>query len=117
MPKPAIDDKDIRKPICYDPCDGKYIFYEEVLSGKQKIIPIETLSDDDFKQLVIKRLNTGPDFTVQSISGPPFTRDDVVRAVVHNEPFGRDTLDAEKAYLRDFLASLQQQLNGRILDK
>ena len=40
---------------------------------------------------------------MQAITGPPFSRDDVIRAIEQDEPFGQITLQAEKSYLHDLL--------------
>ena len=110
MPLPQIDEQHRKRPLCYDPAREKYIFFEEIVSGQEKIIPIETLSENDLKKLVIERQRTAPDYTVQAISGPPLSRDDVIRAIEQDEPFGLVTLEAEKSYLHDFLAEIEENL-------
>ena len=110
MPMPKIDKANLKKPLCYDPRRDKFIYFDEIVSGKEKIIPIETLADDALKKLVIERQKAGPDYKTQSISGPLLRRDDVVRAIEQNEPFGQVTVEAEKSYLRDLLADIQRNL-------
>jgi hypothetical protein len=110
MPMPKIDQANRMKPLCYDPARRKFILFDEVVSGKERIIPIETLSQSDLKKLVIERLRAGPDFKVQAISGPPHSRDDIVRLIEQDEPFGQIHLEADKSYLRDFLKEIQRNL-------
>jgi len=43
MPMPKLDDESRKKPICYDPGRKKFIYFDEIVSGKEKIIPIESL--------------------------------------------------------------------------
>lgn len=110
MPMPNIDKPNLRKPICYDPARKKFILFEEIVSGKEDIIPVEALSEGDLKRLVVERHRAGPDYKVQAISGPPLSRDDVILAIEREEPFGRMTLAAEKSYLQDLLVEIRQNL-------
>ena len=84
----------------------------EPLWRKEPIAPVDSLSEEDFKKLVIERQRAGPDYKVQAITGPPNTRGDVVRAIQRGEPFGRVTLEAEKSTPRDLLAEIQRDLKA-----
>jgi hypothetical protein len=108
MTLPEVDAENQKKPLCYDPSRARFIYYQDIVSGKAEIVPVETLSEADFAKLVLERLRVGPDFTVQAMSGPPMSRDDVVRAVQRGEEFGRMTVDAERSYLREVLARIRQ---------
>lgn len=44
------------------------------------------------------------------MSGQLLRRDDVIRAIEQDDPFGQMTLQAEKSYLRDLLHEIQQNL-------
>jgi len=110
VPLPEIDEKNRSKPLCYDPARNKFILFDEIISGEEEIIPVDTLSQADLKKLVIERQRAGPDYKVQAISGPPMSRDDVVRAIEQDEPFGQMTLQAEKSYLSDLLSEIQRNL-------
>ena len=104
MPIPDMDDESRKRPLCYDPSRAKFILYDEIVSGEEDIVPVDNLSENDLKKLVIERWRVLPkEKKVQAISGPPYTRDDVIRAIEQDEPFGRMTLEAEKSYLRDLL--------------
>ena len=110
VPMPEIDALHRKKPLCYDPARQEFIFFDEIVSGQKNIVPVETLSKADLKKLVIERQRSGPDYKVQAISGPLYTRDDVVRAIEQDEPFGQVTLEAEVSYLRDLLNEIEQNL-------
>ena len=107
MKSPLIDDANINKPLCYDPDRLKFIRYNEIIAGEEKIIRLETLSDDDFKKLVIERFRSGPNFTVQAMSGRPHSRDDLIEAIEKNTEFGKETLLAEKSYIQYLLDEIQ----------
>jgi hypothetical protein len=111
MPMPEIDAANIKKPLCYDPEREQFIFFDEIKSGKEKIISLDALSDADLKRLVVERQRAGPDYTVQAISGPPMSRDDVVKAIEQDEPFGSITFEAETSYLRWILSEIDQALS------
>ena len=108
---PEIDDRNRGKPLCYDPQRNKFIAFDEIVSGQERILPPDQLSEDDLKKLVIERLASGPDFSVQVMSGPPMSRDDVIVAVEQDESFGQLTLEAEKSYLRSILSDIQEALD------
>ena len=110
MTMPEMDETQRRKPLCYDPERNKFIYFDEIISGEEKIIPPDTLSDRDKKKLIIKRHEESPDYKVQAISGPPLSRDDVIKAIEQDQDFGVITVQAEIAYLRDFLKQIQQNL-------
>ncbi|MBM3156882.1 MAG: hypothetical protein FJ004_06320 [Chloroflexi bacterium] len=110
MPMPKIDGPNLKKPLCYDPVRRKFILYDDIIAGREKIIPVDTLLEKDLKKLVIERHRVGSDYRVQAISGQLFSRDDVIRAIENDEPFGRITLEAEKSYLQDLLTEIQKNL-------
>ena len=111
MSMPEMDEQSRKRPLCYDLLREKFIRFDDIVSGEEKIISVDSLSDDDLKKLVIKRWQALPkDTTVQAISGPPFSRDDVIQAIEQDEPFGRMTLEAERSYLRDLLKEIRRNL-------
>jgi hypothetical protein len=112
MPLPEIDPLHRNKPLSYDPSRNKFILFDEIVSGREKIVPLDTLSDADLKKLVIERQLKGPDYTIRSISGEPLSRDDVVQAIERDDPFGQAMVEAEVAYLQDFLKEIAQNLAG-----
>ena len=111
MGMPNIEGPDRKKPLCYDPARGKFITYDEILAGTEPIIPMERLSAEDLKRLVIERQRVGPDYRVQTISGPLMSRDDVVEAILSDEPFGLATVEADSSHLRDLLAQIQETMS------
>ena len=110
MPLPKIEGENLKKPLCYDPGRKKFILFEDLVSGQEKVIPLGELSQDELKKLVVERQRRGPDYTVQAMSGPPYTRDDVVKAIEHDEPFGRVTMEAEVSYLQELLDQIRANL-------
>jgi hypothetical protein len=110
MTLPNIDPISQTKPLGYDPVRGKFIYYNEIISGSEQIIPVETLSDADFKTLVIERLRSGPNFRMQSMGGPLYTRDQVIVAIECDAPDMRPFLDAEMSYLRAFIQEIKENL-------
>lgn len=110
MPMPKFDEASLKKPLCYDPARKKFIYFREIAARKEPIVPVDSLSESDFRKLVIERQRAGPDYKVQAISGPPYNRDDVVRAIERDEPFGRVAMEAEKSALRDLLEEIKRNL-------
>ena len=112
MPLPEMDETSRKRPLCYDPDGETFLYYDDMVSGKAPIVPVDELSEDELKKLVIARWRVLPeDTTTQSISGPPLRRDDVIRAIERDEPFGRITLQAERSYLVRLLEDIEGQRN------
>jgi hypothetical protein len=110
MTMPVIDGPNRRKPLCYDPLRKKFIYFDDILSGREAIILPSSLSEDDRKRLVIERHTVGPDYAAQAMSGPVMTRNDTVRAIESNDEIGRTTVEAEVSYLDELLAEIQKNL-------
>ncbi|MEN8149681.1 MAG: hypothetical protein ABFS86_07645 [Planctomycetota bacterium] len=107
---PNIEGPARRKPLCYDPKRAKFITFDEILTGEERVIPLSNLEPGDLKKLVIQRQRTGPDYTVQTMSGPPMSRDDVVQAILDDEPLGHMTMEADLSHLRDLLEQIEEAL-------
>lgn len=113
MGLPKIEGPDRDKPVCYDPDRDKFITYDEIISGKEQIVPLERLSPKDLTRLVIERHRVGPDHTAQAMSGPPMSRDEVVKAIERDEPFGRAAVEGDLSHLRDLLAQIGEAMRER----
>ena len=107
---PDIKGPDREKPLCYDPGRDKFILLDEIIKGEEQIVPLESLSESDLRKLVIERNRVGPDYKMQSISGPPFTRDDIVAEIEKETEFGKMTVQAEISYLKDLLKQIKEAL-------
>jgi hypothetical protein len=110
MSMPQIEGPDRKKPLCYDPERAKFITFDEIISGTEQIVPLESLNEEDRKKLIIERQRVGPDYKVQAMSGPLMSRDDVVKAIQRGEPFGLATIEADSSHLRDLLAQIRENL-------
>ena len=110
MSLPVLDSQSAKKPLSYDPLINKFIYYHDIVSGKEKIIYPKSLSLTDKKLLIIERLKTGPDYTMQSISGHPYTRNDIIEAVRCGDEVGKMTLEAEISMLDDLLKRISENI-------
>ncbi len=110
MTMPRINPGNLKQPLCYDPERKKFILFREIASGKEKIVPIEKLSPGELKLLILERQRKGPDYTIQAVSGPPYTRDDIVQAILRDEEIGKMTVEAEISMLKDLLQTIRKNL-------
>lgn len=110
MAMPNLDPGSEKKPLGYDPVREKFIYYDEIVSGKEKIIPVETLTEGDFKILMIERLRSGPDFRMQSMNGPLYNREQIIAAIAGDVPEMRQFIEAERSYLRELLQKIKDTL-------
>jgi hypothetical protein len=107
---PDIPGQDRRKPLCYAPQREKFISYEEIVSGHEKIVPVDSLTPDQKRKLVIERNRKGPSYTIQVMSGAKLTRDDVIREIEQQTDFGNMTVEAEISHLGELLAKIEKAL-------
>ena len=110
MSLPEFDKENIKKPLCYNPKNQKFIYYNDIISGKENIVFLDDLSIFDKKLLVIERLKQGPDFTMQTISGMPYNRNDIIQAILSDKEIGKMTLEAEISMLNDLLKRIAVNL-------
>jgi hypothetical protein len=110
MSMPVIDDANRKKPLSYDPSRNKFIYYDEIIAGKERIVLPSTLSKSDRKKLVLERQLAGPDYSAQAISGPLTTRNDMVRLIQNDEEKGKVAVEAEVSYLDELLAEIKRNL-------
>jgi len=107
---PKIDRRNLKKPLCYDPQRKKFIFYREIAAGREPIIMPELLTPEEQKLLVAERQRKGPDYTLRSISGRPYTRDEVVEAILTGTELGRMAVEAEVSMLKELLREIEKNL-------
>ena len=112
MGMPKIEGPARWKPLCYDPERGKFIMYDEIISGIERIVPLERLSPEDLKRLmIVRRLSgtAGEDWE-QPLSGSRMSWQDTVREILNDEEFGRHHVEGQSSYLRDFLRKIEENM-------
>jgi hypothetical protein len=107
---PEITGPDRQKPLCYDPERDKFIYFDDIITGKEKIVPLDKLNHEQLKKLVIERNQAGPDYTMQVLSGLKYTRDDVIKEIRKQSDFGKMSMQAEVSYLSDLLRQIDEAL-------
>jgi hypothetical protein len=110
---PNIRGPDRNKPLCYDPQHDRLITIDDLIAGKAKIVSPDNLTRQQQKRLVMERYRAGPDHTVQTISGPARTRDQVIQEIEAESEFGRMAVDAELMYLGELLQQIEEALKAR----
>jgi len=109
-PLPDIKGPDRKKPLCYDPERRKFIYFDELIAKTEKIIPLERLSHEQLKKLIVERYRAGPDFTMQVLSGAKYTRNDLIKEIRKQTDIGKMTMEAEKSYLSELLEQIKESL-------
>jgi len=107
---PDIKGANRLKPLGYDPKTQKYILYDDIISGKAEIVPLEKLTDEQLKNLIAERQRVGPDYTMANLNGEMRTRDEIVQEILNETDFGKMIIHAEKSYLTDFLKQIKAAL-------
>lgn len=110
MALPKLDNLSLRKPLSYDRKRHKFIYYNDLISGDEKIIFMDDLSIEEKKTLIIERIKQDPNYTIQSISGIAYSRDDIIQAIQTNDDIGKMTLEAETSMLNDLLKNIAMNL-------
>jgi hypothetical protein len=100
-----------KKPVCYEPQKDCFITIDDLDAGKAKIVPLDRLTDEQLKRLVIERNRVGEDYRVQNDwAAPPQSRDDVIKQIQADTESGRRAVQAEIMYLRDHLRDIEDAL-------
>lgn len=113
MGMPKIEGPARRQPLCYDPERDKFISFDDIVSGREPIIPMERLSTEERKRLVVQRQRRGPDYRVRAMSGSSMSRDDVIQSILRDEAFGRAAVEAELSHLRDLLRQIEEAMKTK----
>ena len=106
------------KPISYNPDDDKFILFDDAVHRFEKIYPIDELTFQQQKKLVIKRLQTELDAmqekdkpTIQmSFSGPTLNTQQMIENVEKETDFGKTIIRSEISALRDYTLNIQEAL-------
>lgn len=111
MPLPDIKGQDRQKPLCYDPKRDKFILYDELIAGKERIVSLEQLTHEQLKKLIAERNRRGPDYKIQwGFSGPTYSRDDMIREIIAETDVGKAAMEAEISHLSDLLKQIEENL-------
>jgi hypothetical protein len=113
MTLPQLDETSRKRPIGYCPTCNQFVYYDQVVSGQTQIIPLDTLSEDDLKKLVIERYRVLGQETRIGPMASLYSPEAIVRMIEEGEPFGLMTVQAETNYLRSFLDDLAHDLEQK----
>ena len=108
---PEIRGPDRNKPIYYDPTTDRFITLDDLEAEKGEIVPVDELTQEQQKRLVIERNRVGSDYTQQAISGPAQTRDEVIREIEAETESGRMAVQADIMYLRDLQKKIKKDVS------
>ncbi len=93
-----------KKPVCYDPEKDSFITLDDLEANKAQIVPLDILTDEQLKRLVIERNRVGEDYKLQADwSEPAQTPIDIIKQIENDTQLGRDTVEADINYLRNRL--------------
>ncbi len=108
---PEIKGPARRKPVCYDPGTDSFITIDDLEAGKAKIVPLERLTEEQLKRLVIERNRVGEDYKVQmDWAEPAQSRNDIIKQIEADTEFGRVAVEADISYLGDLLKQIEEAL-------
>jgi hypothetical protein len=100
-----------KKPVCYDPEKDRFITIDDLDTNKANIVPLNLLTDEQLKRLVIERNRAGEDYKVQTNwSEPPHSRNDIIKQIEDDTESGRMAVKAEIMYLHDHLRDIEDAL-------
>lgn len=100
-----------KKPVCYDPNEDRFITIDDLDAGKAGIVPLDRLTEEQLKRLVIERNRVGEDYKVQVDWGvPAMTRDEVIKEIEADTESGRLAVEADLMHVRDLLKQIEDEL-------
>jgi hypothetical protein len=109
---PKIDERNRQKPLTMDVKTGRFITYDEIIHNRAAITPLDQLTHEQLKELVIERQRVGPDYTMSDLNGNKLTRDEIVQEMIKETSFGAMLIKAETDYLNEFLAQIDSALHA-----
>ena len=108
---PEIKGLTRKKPVCYDPQKNRFITIDDLEANKANIVPLDLLTDEQLKRLVIERNRVGENYRVQTNwSEPSQSRNDIIKQIEDDTESGRMAVEAEIMYLRDHLKDIEDAL-------
>lgn len=113
MALPELDEVSRLMPISYCPTCNRFIYYDDVVSGEQAIVPVDTLSKADQKRLVIKRYEVASDLPKSGPMSGPASPQEIISMIEKDEPIGTVTVEATISYLSGFLDDIASELAKR----
>jgi len=99
MQLPPIVESAKARPLSYDPRTDKFIHYDDVSRGKQKIYPLEKLTHEQLLKLAIERQLTNLPSTT-TVLGENYTNEQVAAEMRARTKFGKQMFEADINYLK-----------------
>jgi len=100
-----------RKPVCYDPDTDHFITIDDLEAGRAKIVPLDHLSEEQLKRLVIERNRVGENYKVQmDWAAAPYSKEDIITAIEADTEEGRVAVQADVTYLGGLLKQIEAAL-------
>ena len=99
-----------KKPVCYDPERDRFITIDDLDADREKLIPLERLTDEQLKRLVIERNRVGEDYSVETDWKRTRSRNEIVQEIEADTETGRMAVKAEIMYLKDHLRDIETRL-------
>ncbi|MCW4048412.1 MAG: hypothetical protein NWE89_01615 [Candidatus Bathyarchaeota archaeon] len=120
---PKLSDEAKKKPIGYNPETQRFIYYDDVVDGREPVTPLTELSEQDKTKLILERLRTdmeaeeknlaGKSKVAMGFEGPVLDKKQLMEQVKAQTSFGRIHLNAEISYINDLLATIEEALLER----
>ncbi|HCO95479.1 MAG TPA: hypothetical protein DIU00_16275 [Phycisphaerales bacterium] len=93
-----------KKPVCYDPKKDRFITLDDLDANKAQIVPLDILTDEQLKRLVIERNRVGEDYKLETNwKEPAKSPNDIIKQIEDDTELGRVTVEADINYLRNRL--------------
>ena len=94
-------------PLSYNPLTNEFIYYKDVVSGKEKIVLIAKLNDIQKRKLVAARLKAQPDTTFADLNGNILSKDQLLEAIENDTAPGKFYYESDLSYLNDFIKEFE----------
>ena len=104
MKLPDIVESAKKRPLGFNPETGKFIYYDEVKEGVQKLIPIDKLGHDQLLNLAIERIRSNEPNTIATLNGEVFNNDQQANEVRLQTKTGKQIFESDINYLKFYLS-------------
>ena len=106
---PAIVESAKSRPLSFDPDSGSFIYYDDIVEGKKKIVPIEKLTYDELMNLVLERQLKNEPNTTAILGKNTFSNEDLAREIREHSKIGTQVFSADVDYLKFYLSQFPSE--------
>lgn len=97
------------RPLSFDPLKNEYIYYNEVQEGIKRIVPLDTLSDEQLINLSVERQLTNEPTTTVVLTGQTLSNEQLALEIKNQTKIGKQIFLTDINYLKYYLSQFPEE--------